>query len=243
MNYIIKHDFKQIVPYYVKLVDDKEFQEIYNPKFATQFNTKNEAMKWIKESSSMSDHSKVIESADAIQEFEKWMNNGMLRRTLSCINKTMSRPYNNETVDEVIDWWIYQKHNDDEIKYEHYQTWPNLYNITNHLWDVEAYWNSNCTELFITFQIFTPKDGNFNDFEEELNQVIDKVTYKDDEGYLIFPVFDHYFCEHGDKVFLLIHPETKRIKIDGSYLWNKNWNEFDSLKDAFEYLKKERYYE
>ena len=241
MNYIIEHDFQQTVPYYVKLSNDKEFQEIYNPKFATQFNSKKEALKWINESSSMDKHSKVVETFDAIRKFEEWETNGMVRRTLSCINKSMSRPYNCESIDDVINWWIYQKHNDDEIKYEHYQTWPKLYSISKHLWSVNGYWDYNYTELYITFVIYTRKDGNFNDFEEDINKVLNKVTHKDDEGYLIFPVVDHYLSENGNSVSLLIHPETKQVKIVGRYSWNNT--EFPSLKEAFEYLKQERYYE
>lgn len=40
MTYIIQHDFNQDIPYYVKTVDDTEFDEVYDPKIATQFKTK-----------------------------------------------------------------------------------------------------------------------------------------------------------------------------------------------------------
>lgn len=241
MSYIIKHDFNQEIPYYVRLVNDKEFEEIYNPKFATQFDTQKAAMTWVNRSSSMSKYSKIVDAESAIQEYENWVNSGSVRRTLACINQTMSRPYNNETVDEVIDWWLYQRENDDEIKYEHYETWPKLYSITKHLWDVESHHNREYTELFHTFQIFTNRDGNFTDFEKEINKVLNKVTYKNEDGYLIFPIFDHFLSEYGNSVSLLIHPDTKQVKIKGSYLWDKK--EFSSLEDAFEYMKQERYYE
>jgi replicative DNA helicase len=102
MNYIIKHDFnEQMVPYYVRLVDDKTFDEIYDPTSATQFNTKKEAQKWIDTYSSMAKYSKVVETADAIQEYEKWVKSGSIRRTLARVNTSMSRPYNDEPLDEV----------------------------------------------------------------------------------------------------------------------------------------------
>jgi len=242
MTYIIKHDFEQEVPYYVRLTDNKTFDEIYNPKFATQFNTKKEAKQWINTYSSMARYSKVVEIADAIEQFEKMVNSGTIRRTLSCINTSKSRPYNNETVDEVIDWWIYMKENDRGIKFEHYQTWPHLYQIRKHLWDVRRYSNRRYTEYYLTFEIYTKQEGKFEEFEAELNKVMDRVTYKDEEGYLIFPIFDNYIPEHGNSVSLLIHPETKKVKIGGRYSWNEN--EFSSLEDAFNYyMKKERYYD
>lgn len=240
MNYIIKHDFDQSTPYYVRLVDDTQFEEVYNPSFATQFNTQKKAKEWVNTYSSMADYSKIVESADAIAEYAKWFKSGTVRRTLSCINLSKSKPYNGEPLDEVIDWWIYQKHNDDEIKYEHYKTWPKLYSMSKHLWDVNGYHNRDYSEIYIGFEIYTKSNGKFEDFESEINQVIDKVTYKDDEGFLIFPVFDHYLSEHGNSVSLLIHPETKQVKI-ASGRWRQD--DYVSLEDAFNYLKKERYYD
>jgi hypothetical protein len=242
MNYIIKHDFnEQTVPYYVRLVDDKTFDEIYDPTSATQFNTKKEAQKWIDTYSSMAEYSKVVETADAIQEYEKWVKSGSIRRTLSCVNTSMSRPYNDEPLDEVIDWWVYATENEGEIKYEHYETWPELHEISDYLFGIEHYSNEDYSDTVITFQIYTSRKGKFKQFEFELGKVLDKVTYKDDEGYLIFPIFDHYLSEGGNSVSLMIHPETKKVKIEGRYGWD--YDEFSSLKEAFEYMKEERYYE
>lgn len=241
MTYIIKHDFNQDIPYYVKLVDKTEFDEIYNPKIATQFKTKKEAQQWIDMWSSMKSHSKVVDFDESVKKYDEWINSGTVRRTLSCINRTMSRQYNNETLEEVIDWWIYQKHNDDEIDYEDYKTWPHLHSISKHLWDVDAYNSSDYKDLYISFSIYTNRNGNFQEFENDLNKVIDKVTYKNDDGYLVFSIFDHYLSEHGNSVYLLIHPETKQVRIDGRYSWDNT--EFSSLEEAFNYMKKERYYE
>jgi hypothetical protein len=243
MTYIIRHDFDiSSVPYYVRLVDDKTFEEIYNPKFATQFSGKAKAKRWVDTYSPMADNSKIVETADAIEQFEKWVNSGTIRRTLSCINTSKSRPYNNESVDEVIDWWIYTTENEDEIKYEHYKTWPELYEISSHLFSIEQYHDSkDYSDISTTFQVYTGKEGKFKQFELELGKVMDKVTFKDEEGYLIFPIFDHYRSEHGNSVSLLIHPETKKVKIGGGYSWNEN--EFSSLKGAFEYMRRERWYE
>jgi hypothetical protein len=240
MTYIIQHDFNQEVPYFVRVVNNTTFEEIYDPQQATQFKTKKEAQKWIDFASRMKTNSKVVEYQESVQQFLDWANNGMVRRTLNCINRIMSRPYNNESLEEVIDWWIYSRHNESEIDFDDYKTWPKLYSISKHLFEVNGYHSDDYKETYISFEIYSNKDGQFKDFETELNMVLDKVTLKDKEGYLVLPIFDHYLCEHGNSVSLLIHPETKKVKI-GAGRWRQD--EFSSLEDAFNYIKTERWYE
>lgn len=241
MTHIIKHDFNQNVSYFVRVVDDTTFDEVYNPMFATQFETKKEAQEWIDVSSSMKKYSKVVDFAEHLLKYEEWLKSGTVRRTLACINRTMSRQYNNESLEEVIDWWIYQKNHDDEIDFNDYRTWPNLYSISKHLWNVNGYYSSDYEELYVTFEIYTRQDGNFDEFQNELNLVLNKITYKNEDGYLVLPIFDHYLSEHGNSVSLLIHPETQQVKIEGRHSYDNR--KFSSLKDAFDYMKLERYYE
>lgn len=241
MTYIIKHDFEQLIPYYVGKINETEFQETYDPHSATQFKSRKEAEKWFNTYSSMAKYSRVVEYIDAIEEYSKWVRSGSVRRVLKCINTIKSRPYNNEPIDEIIDWWIYARLNEYEIKYEHYKTWPKLFQKSKHLFDIEAYCSdSDDEDLVYTFQIYTSRSGKFKEFEMELGRVLNKVTYKNEEGYLIFPIFDHYLSEHGNRVELCIHPETKKVRISCRYYDD---DEFDSLKDAFEYMKEHRYYE
>lgn len=239
MTYIIKHDFDHDIPYFVKVGTDATFDEIYNPKFATQFKTKNEAQQWIDVNSKYSDVSVVVNFEESVQQYEEWFNGETVRRTLPCINRTMSRQYNNEPLEEVIDWWIYATINDDEIDYEDYRTWPKLYSVSKHLWVLNGYRSYDYENLYITFEIYTRQDGNFDEFQRELNLILDKVTYKDDDGYLILPITDHYLSEGGNSVSLLIHPETQKVKIEGRW----EGDEFSSLEEAFNYMKKECYYE
>lgn len=240
MSYIISHNFKTFhLPYFVKVVDKESFTEIYNPEFATIFSTKKEAQDWINYSSPMKKYSKVVDYKKSVKEYQEWYKSGTPRRTLGCINRSMSRPYNNDSLDVVIDWWIYYSSNDDLIDYEDFGTWPKLYSLTKHIHDVSGYHSKDYKELYITFDLYTSRDGNFEEFEAELNRIIHKVTYKDEEGYLIFPIFDHYLSEGGNSVSLLFHPDIKKVKIGGR--WHKG--EYSSLADAFEYLRKERYYE
>jgi hypothetical protein len=240
MPYIIKHDFNQNVPYYVRVIDKSSFDEVYAPQCASQFDTKTEAQEWIETYSSMKENSSVVDFFESAAEYLQWTNEGTVRRTLSCINRSMSRPYNNEPIDEVIDWWIYQRHNVTKIDYDDYKTWPHLHQVSKHLWEVNAYHSRDYKELYIGFEIYTKPDGNFEEFEREINRVIAKTTYKDEDGYLIFPIFDHFLSEHGNSVYLLIHPKSKEVKISGCYSYNNS--EFPSLEKAFEYIKANRYY-
>lgn len=241
--YIIKHNFDQEIPYYVRLVGNETLEEIYNPNFATLFNTEKEALEFINtySPSPLPAFSEVVKSKDAIDAYDKWVNSGAVRRTLECINVTKSRPYNGESLDEVIDWWVYVKLNPNQIKTECYKTWPELFQMSKHLFDVQGHHNQDYSECYITFQIYTSQNGNFEEFNEELNRVMDKVTYKDDDGYLIFPVLDHYLSEGGNSVCLLIHSETKQVEIGSPHGCART--EFSSLEDVFYYLKSERYYD
>lgn len=241
--YIIKHDFNlSSIPYYVRFSHSNQdsFEEIYNPSFATPFTSKKEAENWVKTYSSMEEYSCIVEREPEIRKFTTWSHNGMPRRVLSCTNLSYSRPYNNESLDEVIDWWIWQTSHDDEIKYEHYKTWPELYSLSPHLMKVQGFLEDE--KILITFEIYTSKKGKFEEFEKEINRVINKVTLKDENGYAVFPVFDHYLSEGGNSVSMLIHPESEDVIIRHRFKTLYPGLTFPSLEDGFKYLKKERYY-
>lgn len=243
MTYIIQHNFGQEEPpyYYVRVLDNISLVETYDPELATQFKSEDEAQHWIDVNSPMKEYSKVVGFNDCISEYMEWKDGGSVRRVLECIDRSMSRPYNGEGLEDVIDWRMFYCNNDDKIDYDDYITWPELHSISNHLWELDHYSSWDRKEEYISFAIYTRRDGDYRVFEKELNMVIDMVTYKDEDGYLIFPIFDHYLSEHGNSVSLLIHPETKKVKIYGRY--SSNNKEYDSLESAFEYMKAERYYE
>lgn len=239
MTYLISHEFYHGTPYYVRTGDGSTFEEVYNPKFATQFATEVEAQKWIDTWSSLKDFSTVVDYEESAQRFEEWAKDGMVRRTLACINRAMSRKYNNEPLAEVVDWWIYATINDDEIDYEDYETWPDLYSISKHLHEVQSCSSGDFETIDITFQIYTSQNGNFDEFQSELNLVLDKVTLRDEDGFLILPILDHHLSEGGNSASLMIHPETKKVRVEGRW----TGEEFSSLEEAFEFMKRERYYE
>lgn len=230
MTYIIKHDSTLVPICYVKLADEKSFNETYNPEFATKFSSKKEAQDWVDKCSPMEDRSIVVTYKEEYDRFKEWYDGGMIRGSIACIDPAISRPYNNEKLEDVIDWWI--NSHDSYVKQEHYRTWPYLNAMAYHLHGVEVFRDHGESE--VSFSIKTNRDGNFKVFKEELELVINRVTRIDERGFLIFSVFDHYLSENGNSVCLLIHPETKEVEISSI--------KFTSLEKAFEYLKKERYY-
>ena len=233
MTFIIQHDLKNHVPYYVKVVDEVTFYEVYDPRNATQFEIKKEAQQWIDVSSSMKKYSRVVDFDESVRDYEDWVNGGTVRRALACINRIMSRKYNNDPLEEVIDWWVYAVNNSDSIDRDDYRTWPDLFEISKHLGSVQSYLSKDNKERYITFEIYTRKNGDFGDFQRELNMVIDKVTYKDEGGFLILPIMSEWgYCDS-----LLINPATGRVKVEEEC----DKNEFPSLEDAFNYMKEVLY--
>jgi len=67
MTYIISHDFGQSTSYYVRVVDEATFDEVYNPEFATQFKTKKKAQEWIDIYSSIKEYSNVVDFDKSVQ--------------------------------------------------------------------------------------------------------------------------------------------------------------------------------
>lgn len=74
-----------------------------------------------------------------------------------------------------------------------------------------------------------------------LDLVVDRITHKTKNGFLLFPIFDHYLSEGGNSVVLAYNPKTGKATIQYSY--NKDKHQWEMLEDAFEYLKHDRWYE
>jgi hypothetical protein len=87
------------------ICDDNETLTLtYNPLYATTFASEQEANAWIVKYSPRAKYSQVVLQSDAIKEYNHWIENEkMYYTTLKCINNALSRPYNGETLEEVID--------------------------------------------------------------------------------------------------------------------------------------------
>lgn len=235
--YIIKHKFGMDgdICYYLK-IEDKVYHECYNINEATQFVSAEEAKKWIKINSTMDEYSKVVLFDREKKKFDKWWSGGSIRRTLEIIDKTYSRKYNGENGKELIDWWF--NHDGNNIKYEHYATWPKLYDKFNYIFDSSFYINHDTNEVTKTVSVrFYKNTSNLESFIDELNLVLPFITLKEKDC-IVVDVFDYHLSEHGDSCSLIIHSDGD-WSVKGRFYNQKK----SKPKKIFDALCKDRYYE
>lgn len=232
MKYIIALDFDQELPHYVCCKEDGSWNEVYSPKNATQFTTAKKATDWGKNNTTFGDYIVAVTYDSAVEKFDQWIADGMIRRSFPALDQKISRKYDPEKDDKyaVLDWRM-KSH--DNIRYEDYKTWPYLYSIFNHLWGVQTYMDST-----MSFQIWVKKDSKFENFKEELDLILDKVTYREDND-IVLSIFDHFCGEGGNFAYLVKHDhDTWSVKTRYSFEVKKK-----TLEDCFDFMKRERYYE
>lgn len=219
-------------------VEDDLIKTVLDPNFAKLFKTKAAANTFMKKNVAWDVEHKVITFAYAIKKWKADAADGVVIRIIS--NKSpLSRKYDGEGPDEVLKWRIEQyKADESSIDYEDYATWPNLYSVFKHLWGVQGYYSSDYKNKHMTFQVRVAKDSKYGEFKRELAKVLPHVTMKDDDGNPILDVFDHYLSEHGNSVSLVITGKDK-AKVVGRYSEHVS----GSLRDCFDYMCRERYYE
>lgn len=229
--------------YYVRVNDDSTWDEIYDPNFATTFPTTEDANNWVKKHTNFSDYAKVLPAADEWLEYELYMENGGVRRSFDLITDDVSRPYDpdNDTVEDVIDFWV--NHDSESVRYEDYKTWPKLYSLTSHIFDVLVYHDQDdYSKLYVSFSVYVPSDTpDHNQFEKEIKSVLKHITRKDEEGRLVIDVFDHKLSYRGDSVSILYDEVKDDWYVTSGYYCDPT--KFDSIKKLFEYLRRYRYYD
>lgn len=232
MKYVAALNFNSDRSYYIHLKGDGSWHESYTPIGAAEFNSMATAKNWVKNNTTMGDYVHAEPLDKAIESFNEWVKNGMIRRSFPVLNKSISRKYdkNKDTPLDVLNWRCEQ--NDDNVRYEDYKTWPRLYSIFDHLWDVSKYTDGK------TFSIYVKPDSVFKKFKKEFDLVIDKVDKRNEKGELFFNIFDH-FCGEGGNFAYLVQSE------DGTWRVDSRWNTLSkgTLKECFEFMKKNRYYE
>lgn len=221
--------------YYLR-VNQANWDEIHNPHFATSFDAKKEANEWLKKNTTLSEYAKAVSAEEAIKKYDEWMKDGGIRRSFDFVNNVLSRKYNNESAEDVLEWRLTVE--PDSIRYEDYATWPDLRDKFEHLWDVERYHNDDYTEKFLSVQLYFKPDSKYKTFKKEFGLVLPHVTRLSEDGYKTFSVFDHFLSEGGDYVELFYKTEND-CYVSGR--WSDKVR--GSLKECFEYLKTERYYD
>lgn len=221
---------------YAKVTPQNGWIETYNPNEATKFSTAKEARNWFKKFTAFENYGKPVNAAKAIQKFDKWCKNGMVRRKFKPL-PAASRKYNNESPEEVLKWYVEIRDREDDIRFEDRDTWPDLYDVFDCIWSPHSvYANNNETKLLHSFQMCIRKDTKFDVFEKELKLILPFITRKDSEGGLIIDIFDRFLSEDGGVNFIV-------YKNKYSFVGNYFDIEFKTLKEAFDWWQKERYYE
>lgn len=221
--------------YYLR-VNQSNWDEIFDPTFATSFKTKKEAKQWMKTNTTMSEHAQVVNAKTAIKNYTDFMKNGGIRRSFDFVNNDLSRPYKKESPEEILNWHL--TIDPDELRFEDYCTWPNLYERFEHLWAVERYHNDDFTDTFSSVSLRFKKSSKYDVFKKELNLVLPHVTLVDKKGYKIFSVFDHFLAEGGNVVSLFYKTD------DDCYISGRWVDKFSgTLEKCFTYLKTKRSYD
>lgn len=220
--------------YYVR-VNDKNWDEIFNPNYATLFKSKKEAKEWLVKNTTLEEYANVVDLKDTVEKYNEWSKNGSVRRSFDFVDNSLSRPYNNESPEEVLEWRL--KVNSEQIRYDDYKTWPDLYTLFNNVYRLTEYHSDDYSKKYVSFELYFRKDSKFKEFKKEFDLILPKVTSQKN-GYKDFSVFDHFLSEGGDSVDLFYKTD------EDCYVAGRYTNKIKgSLKECFEYLRKERYYE
>jgi hypothetical protein len=220
--------------YYMRL-NESNWDEIYNPHFATSFSTKTEAHDWIVKHTNLLEYAVPVPAEESLIKYDEWMKSGGIRRTFAFVNNDLSRKYNNENAEEVLKWRL--AIDSDNIRYEDYKTWPGLNQKFENLYTVEKFHNREYTETYLSIKLFFKKSSKFETFKKELDLVLPSVTRIED-GYKLFSVFDRFLSEGGNSVDFCYLSDEK-CKVTG------RWDSVieGSLKECFDYLLEERFYD
>lgn len=240
MSYVIKHNFNLGSCYYMR-DRGSTFDEIYDPRLATQFKTVKEARQWIKENSSLYEYQKPVSAKKAIEDYERWVEQGTVRRVFDKLDNNFSRPYDpkKDKPKDVLMFHYKHHQNEDSVRYTDYTTWPELWEVYGYIHDLRGHYNTgvgDCkTEYTFTFSI--PPKGNYNDFVKEFKLVLPYVTHYDGDD-KVFDIMDNNLGAHGDWVYLKVHPDGT-FSVEGRLL---SLVDHGTLKQAFNYIKEHRYY-
>ena len=232
--YVIKIDFKSDRPYYIK-IDPDSAQQCYSPAVATVFGSKEDAMQWVHKNTSLSEYTSGVLLTEAMADFESWLNTGGYRCEITLIDNKYSRKYNNESKENVVDWLIWFKQNSNKVRYEDYATWPKLYELFNHIWELLRYEDNT-----LGFRMFIRSDSNLESFKNEIEYVLSKTTHRNKQSEKEIGIFDHYLSEHGNSVKISTDDSGLNFIVRSAYGSEKMKGTLDKI---FNYLKSERYYE
>ena len=239
----MKYVIKMFEEYYFRDAGDC-VEELYDLEQATIFTSKKSAKEAIHTLAGMGDYCDILKFDDIIEDFRKWKDAGMVRRTLHKVDESKSKKYDGEGLEEVIEHRIWA-FNNPQSRYEDAKTWPDVGHFLENFYDTEFYSNHDYTERYMSFQIKLHKQKSvFSKFKEEMEKLLPHVTYVDEdgEGYKIFRVFEHTLGEHG--IYSFYYDESQDFHKIVKTTYGSDRDTFKgTLKQCFEKLKKYHYKE
>lgn len=229
--------------FYININDGGDtFIETYSLREATKFKTKKTAEKWVSEYTDWKDYTNVIRlTDDMLKEYDEWAKR-MIRRQMPKLDKSGTWDYNPKTHTpmDVLEFHINLHENEHKVPYDSYTTWPEVYECFEYIHGVNVHTPSNIGDASsVTYKFsFHPKRSNYDDFKKEFDLVLSlDPTLKDRDGNNIFHIFDHYLCEHGNMVHLvMVDYDNDKFAITGSSSFS------GTLRECFDFLVKYRYY-
>lgn len=239
MSYII--EFKDMLTDLGEFLatDGDGFKFVLVPEHADTFRTKKEAKDFLANNIAWDVPLEIVKLKDASEAWRMQLDDGIIIRTIPC-KSPLSRKYSGEGRDEVLKWRIEQrKALEASIDYEDYKTWPDLYEVFDHLWSVQMFRSADYNDAHMSFQVRVARDSKYSNFKRELMKVLKHITYKDADGNLVLHVFDHFLSEGGNSVNLVITGKDTAKVVDR---WDDAHVE-GSLRECFYYMCRERYYE
>lgn len=237
--------------YYVKVdaEDNNHFLIVYDPHRATKFPSKEEAEKWLYENTEYEGTPddwtsfEIVDATDTLKKFDEWWQNGTVIRKEPKLDRRYSRPYNGESCDEILEWYINSRGK--VIKYSHYETYPRIRDVFQHLFDVIVYTEGRRPEgkEYLTFQVRVHPKDTFETFQEELNLASRYVTRKYEDGSLMYDVLDHELNAYHHVCILQHEDGTYSVGDFRFEFAPRMFLERVSLQELFEYLRRKRYLE
>lgn len=243
--FIIRVNLNSIGPInaYIADIDDSTCAQVFDPSRAIAFKSKKNANEYLKNNiTSIESICEIVDRKPEIETFNAWVSGGYMRWTMAkpLIDKNIKYDKSKHSALDVLNQRIYMSLNDGMVSYNNYKTWPELFEIFKHLWSVECYYSKDSDdELDLTFQIMVKRDSNFIEFKKELDLVLDKITRINFDGYKILSIIDRNLGEGGDFAYLHIKSEDD-CYVDGRF--TRSIGSTCSLEEAFDYIRKNRYY-
>lgn len=224
---------------YYRFLPD-QYTEIRDPRGATVFHTKKAAKSAVKKMVSMKEYAEIVDQKEHVERFKQDLRGWLVRRGLPYGDPKYNVPYdpNKHSKTHVLNWHIFHAKSESKISYEIYETYPDLYEVFNHIREVETY-RDDIQGKVMSFSMEVNKNSKLKEFKNELDCVKDLVTLKDSDGRKQISIFDHYLCAHGNSAEFLIWPDNKTYSIEENYCGEAVRGD---LKTVFKYWKKNRYY-